>query len=83
MFIPASVVLKALSKRLVLIPMEGFDNGASSLNGTLLRMSQEYCPESKTRDVTTFRGGLNKLTDLLYTIDKLTPGKVVYVNDFG
>lgn len=83
MFIPASIVLKQLSKRLVLTEMEGFDNGISSINGTLLRMSQEYCPESKTRDATTFRGGLNKLSDLLYTIDKLTPGKVVYVNDFG
>lgn len=82
-YIPASVVLKQIVKRLVLVEMEGMDNGMSSINGSLLSLAQTYCPESKTRDITTFRGGLNKLQDLLYTIDRLTPGKVVYVNDFG
>ena len=83
LFVPASVVLKQLTQRLKLIEIAGIDNGMSSINGAILQLAQEYCPESKTRDTTTFRGSLNKIQDLLYTIAKLTPGKIVYINDFG
>jgi hypothetical protein len=41
--------------------MVGMDNGMSSINGAILQLAQEYCPESKTRDTTTFRGSLNKI----------------------
>lgn len=82
-YIPASVVLKSLVTKPILKEMVGVANGESSINGTILQLQQEYDPESKTRDLTTFRGGLNKLQDLLYTIDQLIPGRVVYVNEFG
>lgn len=82
-YVPASITLKKIEKKSSLIEIEGINNGAASINGIILRFQKEYSPESLSRDTTTFRGGLNKLQDLLYTIRKLTPGKVVYVNDFG
>lgn len=83
LYIPASITLKSMKKRLTLLEIEGINNGLSSIHGAILNLARQYSPNNQTRDTTTFRGGLNKLQDYLYGINKLVPGKILYVNDFG
>ena len=86
-YIPPSITLYARESYPALVLMDSAyvgDPSISSINGALLYLHQSYDPRNtETRDLTTFRGALNSLQDLLYQIKKLIPGRICYVNSFG
>lgn len=84
-FVPASVQLATRTAIKKPYELQGINNGMSSINGTILEMSQLISADNySTRDKNTVTGVINTVNDLLYSIkDNLIPGRILYVNDFG
>ena len=86
-YIPPSITLYARETYPTLVLMDSAyvgDPNITSINSALLYLHQSYDPQNQeTRDITTFRGALNSLQDILYQIKKLIPGRICYVNSFG
>ena len=84
LFVPASVTLATREEYDDFIPIEGIDNGASSVNGSILTFQNLInSGDDHTRDTANVQGALNHLTDILAAIRRVIPGRVVYVDDFG
>lgn len=84
LYIPASIILQTREEKLVMFEIEDFANGETSINGYLLKLENNFAPGNlDTRDASTFRGALNTLQDYLYTIGRLIPDRMLYVNSFG
>ena len=84
LFVPASVTLGVKDERYDFKELIGINNGKTSLNGLILETDKfiDYTNET-SRNINTLKGIHNKLTDLFYTIDQFSPGKMLYVNNFG
>lgn len=56
------------------------------MNGALLKINKLINANNEnTRDIDSIYGAINKIKDLLILInsDEVTPGRILYINDFG
>lgn len=85
LFVPASVVLGTREETRAYFEMEGVDNGASSINGSILELQKKLDSFNEdSRDPSTINGTINNVNDLLYSVNNnLIPNKLLYVDDFG
>lgn len=82
--VPWKFNLCTLDTERALIKLEGFDNGASSLNGQLLSLHNLLSLEDEyTRDPDTVQGALNLVSDKFYTLGEFVPGTIMFVNNYG
>lgn len=84
-YVPASVDLATRRKVKKPFELTGINNGDSSLNGSLLQLSQLMEKDNLgTRSKDSITGLINLTNDALSAIKiNLIPGKILYVDDFG
>lgn len=83
-YIPPSISLYRRTEVPAIEEITGIANGESTINGLLLELHKQLDFNNlETRNITTFRGCLNELGDMLYRLKDLQPGKLLIVNDFG
>lgn len=83
-YIPPSVSLYKREEYLGLVEIKDFENNTNSINGMILNLSKAYdLNDEYTRDIRTYRGVFNKISDMLYQIHNLKPGQLLYVNEYG
>lgn len=84
-YIPPSITLYTRTEGFDLIELKGFEgNGENTIHGMLLKLNKLYnTDDEETRELDSLKGALNSVRDILYQIQTLRPGHILYVNDFG
>ena len=84
LFVPASVTLATREKTYNLFPLEGINNGESSINGVIQTSGHLLSTaDSDTREKDTLQGALNLFQDNFNLISMMYPDRLLYINDFG
>lgn len=82
--IPEGVILGKKAAKNELKELEGFARNFNTIHGLILRLNEiieGY--EEDTRDLTTAKGCINKLNDIIVKFDKLIPGQLLITNEYG
>ncbi len=84
LFVPASIDLKMREEYPKLYEISNFTNDNFSINNYLLTLCNMLLEgDENTRDVKTLQGALNHYKDYMYSIGRLLPDKLLFVNSFG
>lgn len=82
--IPDSVTLATREDAYELKVLEGFGDKMTTLHSMLLQMYKHLDPtDNDTRDITTGRGTVNLINDLMHRFAALSPGQITVVDSYG
>lgn len=82
--IPSGISVGVKTPKNELKELEGFSKDFNTIHGLILRLNdiiEGY--EEDTRDLNTIKGCINKLNDIIVKFDKLIPGTMIIVDDYG
>ena len=82
--IPNGVVVGTREDTFTLTTLDGFADKLTTIHGLLLELYKQYNPNDKlTRDTSTMRGAINQINDLMNRFNKMVPGEILLVDEYG
>lgn len=64
--------------------LEGFANGLNTIHGLILQLNHMLSIDDElTRDLSTVKGSINYLNDIILSFDKLKPRSILTVDQYG
>lgn len=82
--VPCTVELSRRTEKYHLEELVGFARGLNTIHGLILEINKflEF-NDQKTRELDVVQGCINKLNDIIYKFDQLTPKEFLVVDNYG